>query len=170
MSLFIEKESILNCEVDAIVNAANVNLERGGGVCGQIFKEANDKALEEECRSLAPINPGKSVITKGYNLKAKYIIHTVGPIYFDGNKNERKTLEAAYKSALDIALENNIKSIGFPLLSSGIYGYPLDEAAEVAVFTINDFLEKNDLDVTIAVLNDEVLKILKEKNKEWIEK
>lgn len=170
MSLFIEKESILNCEVDAIVNAANVNLERGDGVCGQIFKEANDKALEEECRSLAPINPGESVITKGYNLKAKYIIHTVGPIYFDGNKNERKTLEAAYKSALDIALENNIKSIAFPLLSSGIYGYPLDEAAEVAVFTINDFLEKNDLDVTIAVLNDEVLKILKEKNKEWIEK
>ena len=152
------------------MNAANSELKRGGGVCGQIFKEANDKGLEEECNKLAPINPGESVITKGYNLKSKYIIHSVGPIYFDGNKGERETLEAAYRSALDLAMENNLKSVVFPLLSSGIYGYPLDEAAEVAVYTIRDFIRDKDLDVTISVLNDNVVKVLKKKNKEWIER
>ena len=170
MSFQIEKKNILDYQVDAIVNAANKDLRRGGGVCGQIFAGAADNRLEEECKKLAPINAGESVITKGYNLKAKNIIHTVGPIYFDGNQGEKKTLEKAYKSALNLAVENNFKSLVFPLLSSGIYGYPLDEAAEVAVFTIRDFVKENDIDVTISVLNDNILKILKEKNKEWIEK
>ncbi|MGF0095686.1 macro domain-containing protein [Peptoniphilus sp. SGI.035] len=170
MSFQIEKKNILDYEVDAIVNAANKELKRGGGVCGQIFANAKDEELEKECNKLAPINPGESVITKGYNLKAKYIIHTVGPIYFDGNQNERKILEAAYKSALELAVEKNLESVAFPLLSSGIYGYPLDEAAEVAVFTIRDFLKNHDLDVSISVLNDNVLKVLKKKNKEWLEK
>lgn len=170
MSFQIEKKNILDYEVDAIVNAANAELKRGGGVCGQIFKAASDKELEEECNKLAPINPGESVITKGYNLKSKYIIHSVGPIYFDGNQRERETLEAAYKSALSLAVENNLKSLVFPLLSSGIYGYPLDEAAEVAVYTIRDFIKDKDLDVTISALNDNVVKVLKKKNKEWIEK
>ena len=170
MSFQIEKKNILDYEVDAIVNAANAELKRGGGVCGQIFKEADDKELEEECNKLAPIKPGESVITKGYNLKSKYIIHSVGPIYFDGNKGERETLESAYKSALSLAVENNLKSVAFPLLSSGIYGYPLDEAAEVAVYTIRDFIKDKDLDVTISALNDNVVKVLKEKNKKWIER
>ena len=94
----------------------------------------------------------------------------MGPIYFDGNKGERETLEAAYRSALSLAVENNLKSVVFPLLSSGIYGYPLDEAAEVAVYTIRDFIKDKDLDVTISVLNDNVVKVLKKKNKEWIER
>ncbi|MDD7352602.1 MAG: macro domain-containing protein [Peptoniphilaceae bacterium] len=170
MSFQIEKKNILDYEVDAIVNAANKELKKGCGVCGQIFANAKDEELEKECNKLAPINPGESVITKGYNLKAKYIIHTVGPIYFDGNQNERKILEAAYKSALELAVEKNLESMVFPLLSSGIYGYPLDEAAEVAVFTIRGFLKNHDLDVSISVLNDNVLKVLKKKNKEWLEK
>lgn len=170
MSFQIEKKNILDYEVDAIVNAANKDLRRGGGVCGQIFAKANDNGLVEECKKLAPIKAGESVVTKGYNLKAKNIIHAVGPIYFDGNKKEKETLEEAYKSALKLALDNNFRSLVFPLLSSGIYGYPIEEAAEVAVFTIRDFLKEHDLDVTISVLNDNILKVLKEKNKEWIEK
>ena len=142
----------------------------GGGVCGQIFAGADDKELEEECKKLAPIEPGQAVVTKGYKLKAKNIIHAVGPIYFDGKQGEREILRDAYKSALDLAVENNFKTLVFPLLSSGIYGYPLEEAAEVAIDTIRDYLEDHDLDVTISVLNDRVLKVLKEKNKEWIEK
>lgn len=170
MSFQIEKKNILDYDVDAIVNAANKELRPGGGVCGQIFAGADDKELEEECKKLAPIEPGQAVVTKGYKLKAKNIIHAVGPIYFDGKQGEREILRDAYKSALDLAVKNNFKTLVFPLLSSGIYGYPLEEAAEVAVDTIRDYLEEHDLDVTISVLNDRVLKVLKEKNKEWIEK
>lgn len=170
MTFQIEKKNILDYDVDAIVNAANKELRPGGGVCGQIFSGADDKELEEECKRLAPIEPGQAVVTKGYKLRAKNIIHAVGPIYFDGNQGEKEILEKAYKSALDLAVENNFKSLVFPLLSSGIYGYPLEEAAEVAVDTIRDFLEDHDLDVTISVLNDKFLNVLKEKNKKWMEK
>lgn len=170
MSFQIEKKNILDYDVDAIVNAANKDLRPGGGVCGQIFAGANDSELEEECKKLAPIRPGQAVVTKGYKLKAKNIIHAVGPIYFDGKQGERETLRDAYESALELAVKNNFKTIVFPLLSSGIYGYPLEEAAEVAVFTIRDFVENHDLDVTISVLNDNVLRLLKAKNKEWMEK
>jgi len=105
-----------------------------------------------------------------FQIEKKNIIHAVGPIYFDGKQGEREILRDAYKSALDLAVKNNFKTLVFPLLSSGIYGYPLEEAAEVAIDTIRDYLEDHDLDVTISVLNDRVLKVLKEKNKEWIEK
>jgi len=162
--LHIKKKNILDFEVDAIVNAANKDLKRGGGVCGAIFEAANDENLQKECDGLAPINPGESVITKGYNTKAKYIIHTVGPVYFDGKRNEREILKRAYESALKVAEENNLKTIVFPLISSGIYGYPLEEAAEVAVNTIKNYVEDKDLEVTIAALDDKVVSILKSKN------
>lgn len=164
--LHIKKKNILDFDVDAIVNAANKDLKRGGGVCGAIFEAANDENLQRECDALAPINPGESVITKGYNTKADYIIHSVGPVYFDGKRNERETLANAYKSALQVAEENNLKTIVFPLISSGIYGYPLEEAAEVAVSTIKDYIEGKDLDVTITVLDDKIVKTLEKYNKE----
>lgn len=160
MTLKVEKKSIIDIEAEAIVNPANKELKRGGGVCGIIFEAANSSDLQKECDKLAPINPGESVITDGYNLKANYIIHSVGPVYFDGNKGEEKILRDAYLSALKLAKEKGIKSIVFPLISSGIYGYPKEEAAEVAVKTIKDFLKNNDMEVTISILDKGIYDVL----------
>lgn len=165
MTLKIEKKSIIDFDVDAVVNAANEELNRGGGVCGIIFEAADSPKLQEECDALAPIKPGESVMTKGYGLKAPFIIHTVGPVYFDGNKGEEELLRAAYLSALNLAKEKGLKSIVFPLISSGIYGYPKSEAAEVAVETIEEFLKDNEMDVTIATVDQKIFDVLKEKSK-----
>ena len=127
-------------KTDIIVNAANTKLLPGGGVCGAIFKGANDIRLEEECHKLSPIQVGDAVITNAYHLPSKYIIHAVGPIYHDGNHNEKELLENAYKNSMKLAIEYNCKSISFPLISSGIYGYPKEEALDVAVSTISSFL------------------------------
>ncbi len=163
MTLKVEKKSIIDIEADAIVNAANEELKRGGGISGIIFEAANSDELQKECDKLAPIEPGKSAITSGYDLKAKYIIHTVGPVYFDGNKGEDKILRDAYLSALNLAKENGLKSIVFPLISSGIYGYPKDEAAEIAVNAILDFLKENDMEVIISTLDQKIYDVIMEK-------
>lgn len=160
MSLNIKLENLVKMDVDAIVNAANKELLPGGGVCGAIFQGAKSKNLEMDCKKLGPIKTGQAVITGAYNLPSKYIIHAVGPIYRDGLSGEEEFLRNAYINSLKLAKKHSIKSIAFPLISAGIYGYPLKEACKIAVGTIREFLKKEDIDVTIAVLDPNIYDIL----------
>jgi len=154
MPFTIVRQDITTLKVDAIVNAANTNLQRGGGVCGAIFIAAGPQQLQAACDNLAPIKTGEAVITPGFNLPAKYIIHAAGPVYQPENKERsEQLLRAAYTSALKLAVENNCESIAFPLISSGIYGYPKDEALQVAISSIEDFLIDHDLNVTLVVFD-----------------
>lgn len=151
MGFKIINGDITEIESDAIVNAANSYLRQGGGVCGVIFNKAGAKELQNECDQKGYCKPGEAIITKGYNLKAKYIIHAVGPIYRDGKHGEREILEAVYRNSLLLAKQYKLRSIAFPLISSGIYGYPYNEALEVAKETINTFLIDNDIDVYLVL-------------------
>ena len=134
-------------ETDAIVNAANSSLMGGGGVDGAIHRAAGPTVLEE-CRQIktmeGPCAPGNAVITSGGNLKAKYIIHTVGPIWRDGTTNESQTLRNAYQNSLQLAVDNELTTIAFPSISTGAYGYPLAEASEVAISAVQQFLTNLD--------------------------
>lgn len=159
MPLNIVRDDITNMKVDAIVNAANEQLLAGGGVCGAIFTKAGENCLQEECNNLSPCKVGNSVITKGYNLPAKYIIHAVGPIWNGGKNNEKQLLESAYSTALELAKKNNLESIAFPLISSGIYGYPKNEAINIAISTIEDFLKENEMEVYIVVFDKKAYEI-----------
>ena len=159
MPLKIIHNDITNMETDAIVNAANCQLLSGGGVCGAIFQKAGYKELTHECQSLSPIAVGHAVITKGYHLKAKYVIHAVGPIYQDGHHHEKQDLINAYHNALKLAVQYHLKSISFPLISSGIYGYPKEEALEVATQTISHFLLNHDMDVYLVVFDRKAIQI-----------
>ena len=143
MGLKLIDEDITKLDVDAIVNAANKELLMGGGVCGAIFRAAGPEKLQEACDKLSPIETSESVITEGFDLKAKYIIHTAGPIYKNGREGEDILLRNSYLSALELGKKHSCKSIAFPLISSGIYGYPKKQAIEIAIKAINDFLDKN---------------------------
>lgn len=153
MTFQIVHNDITKMNSDVIVNASNEELSRGSGVCGAIFAGANDPGLKKECDSLAPCNVGEAVITKGYNLKAKHIIHTVGPIWHGGNDNEEMYLRNSYKNSLKLAKKNDCKSISFPLISSGVYGYPKEEALDVAVSTIKEFIMNNEMEVNLVVFD-----------------
>jgi O-acetyl-ADP-ribose deacetylase (regulator of RNase III) len=126
-------------EVDAIVNAANTTLTGGGGVDGAIHKAGGPKILEE-AKKLAPCPAGEARLTSGGNLKAKYVIHTVGPVYKDGRHNEAKLLEKAYRSSLELASKQKIRSLAFPSISTGAYRYPVEEAARIALATTGAYL------------------------------
>ena len=126
-------------ETDAVVNAANSALAGGSGVDGAIHAAGGPKIMEE-CRKIGGCPTGGAVITTGGNLKAKFVIHTVGPIYRDGKHREPELLAGAYKNSLELAAKNGIKSISFPSISTGAYGYPLNEAARIAVATVASFL------------------------------
>jgi len=152
MSFNIINKDITDLPVDAIVNAANTSLKMGGGVCGAIFRKAGVGKLQEACNKLAPIKTGQAIITKAYNLKAKYIIHTAGSIY-DPNQSE-KLLRNSYINSLNIAIEYNIKSIAFPLISAGIYGYPYKEAIRISKECIIKFLDNNDIEIYLTVLDE----------------
>jgi O-acetyl-ADP-ribose deacetylase (regulator of RNase III) len=158
MPFEIVSKNIVEMDVDAIVNAANTSLRMGGGVCGAIYSSAGITDLQNECEKIGGTESGKAVITKGYKLKAKYIIHTAGPRYIDGNHNEREILVNSYNNSLALAKENGLKSIAFPLLSSGIYHYPKAKALEVAVDTILRFSKKQenaDMYIYLALLQME---------------
>jgi len=127
---------------DAIVNAANERLAGGTGVDGAIHR-AGGPAIMAECRKIGGCPTGQAVITTGGNLKAKFVIHTVGPVYHGGRRNEAKLLQSAYRESLKLALKNNLQSISFPAISTGIYGYPIAEAAQLALKTCIDFAREN---------------------------
>jgi O-acetyl-ADP-ribose deacetylase (regulator of RNase III) len=159
MPFTIVRQDITKFEVDAIVNAANTDLQKGGGVCGAIYQAAGARELEAACNVLAPIRTGEAVITPGFSLPAKYIIHATGPVYRDGTHGEEALLRAAYLSSLKLAVDNDCKSIAFPLISSGIYGYPKEDALRVATETIREFLSGHDMDVYLAVFDKDAFRI-----------
>lgn len=155
-SITIQKIDITALQVDAIVNAANEGLWAGGGVCGAIFRAAGMRELQDACGKIGGCKTGSAVITPGFALPASFVIHAVGPIWNGGSFGERDQLYGAYASSLALAVENGCKSIAFPLISSGIYGYPVPEAWEVAISACKDFLASNDISIVFAVLTDDM--------------
>ena len=156
----IIKGDITQFRVDAIVNAANKTLLGGGGVDGAIHRAAG-RELFEECKTLNGCETGQSKITKGYNLPSKFIIHTVGPVWRGGKNNEEELLKSCYLTSLNLAIKNNIKTIAYPAISCGIYGFPIEKAAKIAFETVKDFISQNDriekiifIDINDKVINE----------------
>lgn len=168
MPIEIIRNDITKMEVDAIVNAANRTLLGGGGVDGAIHKAAG-KNLLKECMTLGGCKTGQAKLTKGYNLPAKYVIHTVGPVWHGGNNNEKELLTSCYKNCLAIAKENGFKTVAFPLISAGVYRYPKAQALKVAVDTIRDFLLENDMTVYVVLFDKELNETGTTLSKNWSE-
>ena len=154
MPFTIIRQDITRMQVDAIVNAANTQLAMGGGVCGAIFRAAGPTRLQAACDKVSPIQTGEAAITPGFDLPAKYVIHAAGPVYQQWNPAESaRLLRSAYRSSLELAEKNHCTSIAFPLISSGIYGYPKDQALEVAISAIREFLADHDMDVYLVIFD-----------------
>ena len=154
-NISVVRSDITLLETDAIVNAANNHLSAGGGVCGAIFSAAGYSELKAACDEIGFCNTGSAVVTPAFSLNAKYIVHAVGPIWRGGDQDEDKLLYSAYYSSLTAAAEKGCRSIAFPLVSAGIYGYPSEEAWRIALTACRDFTKNTDMDVRFAVLSDE---------------
>lgn len=167
----IVKGDIVKSKTDAIVNAANTSLLGGGGVDGAIHRAAG-KELLAECEKLGGCKTGEAKITKGYKLNAKYVIHTPGPIWRGGGKGEDELLASCYKNCLKLAVENNIKTIAFPSISTGVYRFPVEQAAEIAVNEILGFLyEHDEIDsVTMVCYDENTYKVYKKAYENALEK
>ena len=153
MPLTLLQGDITKLKVDAIVNAANSRLAPGGGVCGAIFYAAGYEPLDRACRAIGGCETGGAVITPGFALPARYVIHAVGPIWRGGTQNEAQLLASCYTNALSIARENSCESIAFPLISSGIYGYPKEEAFRIAISAIENFLANQEMEVYLVLFD-----------------
>lgn len=151
MSFKIIQADITKLSVDAIVNAANSGLRPGSGVCGAIFAAADFDKLEAACRAIGHCDTGSAVLTDGFGLPAKYVIHAVGPIWRGGSQNEAALLKNCYTNALQLAAKHGCQSIAFPLISSGIYGYPKKKAKHIAEEAIQEFLQTHDMEVYLAL-------------------
>ena len=165
--VILKKISIVDIDCDCVVNAANTGLRAGGGVCGAIFEAAGYEELTKACSKLAPVKTGSAAITPAFNMKQKFIIHAVGPIWSGGGNGEPLQLKSAYRSALDLAVQNKCASIAFPLISAGIYGYPKAEAWKAALEEVYDFLKDTwgsgiDIDIYFVALDDDILWMGKE--------
>lgn len=147
--------------VDAIVNAANKSLLGGGGVDGAIHKKAGPQLLDE-CKQFGGCNTGEAVITNAYNLPSNYVIHTPGPVWKGGNQEEQKLLEACYRNSLQRAYEKSLISVAFPAISTGVYGYPLKEAAKVAYSTVKNWEKQYPHKIIFVTFNQEDFKVYKE--------
>jgi len=163
MPLEIIREDIIHMHVDAIVNPSNTHLIKGHmeSVSGQIFKAAGEIQLDEACMALSPINRGDAVITPGFRLPAKYIIHTAGPKWFNGDSDEINLLAQCYKSALNLALQYKCETIAFPLLSSGSYLFPKEEALKTAISVLQDFVLKHDIMIYLVVFDQDSFAVSK---------
>jgi O-acetyl-ADP-ribose deacetylase (regulator of RNase III) len=153
--MLAERGDITTYKVDAIVNAANPFLERGGGECGAIFRAAGADALEQECqrimqeRNHEPLEHGECAVTSGCNLAAKFVIHAVGPIWQGGDADEERTLKECYGNIMRVCQEKGIKDVAIPAISTGIYGFPLQRATEIAVKTVGEFLRDHPGELTV---------------------
>ena len=154
-SIDIKKRGITSVETDAVVNAANEGLREGSGVCGVIFRAAGSRELQEACDKIGHCDTGDAVITPGFNLKAKYVIHAVGPIWSGGHHGEQKLLKSAYRRSLELARENGCTSIVFPLISAGVFGYPAEKAWEDALTTCREYIDSNP-DVQMQIIFTEI--------------
>lgn len=162
MAIRCIKDDLTKLSVDAIVNAANSSLLGGGGVDGAIHRVAGPELLEE-CRTLNGCKPGNAKISEGYKLPAEKVIHTVGPVWQGGHNNESQTLENCYKNSLRLAHENGLKSIAFPAVSCGVYGYPIHKAAQIAVQCCKDFVKQHpEFDITFCLFSDDDLEVYQE--------
>ena len=170
-SIEIRKIGITKLDTDAVVNAANTGLWEGGGVCGCIFRDAGSEEMTVACQKIGHCDEGAAVITHGFRLPAKYVIHAVGPRWCGGENNEPQLLYSAYMQSLLLAKENGLHSIGFPLISAGIFGYPLEGAWEKAIEACKDFIQSNpdyDIKIIFAVLDDRILAIGEETLKSFM--
>lgn len=160
MPLKAIRADITTLAVDAIVNAANEGLRQGGGVCGAIFRAAGAADLAAACAPLAPCPAGEARTTPGFRLPARWVIHTVGPVWHGGGQGEAALLAAAYRNSLAELRRVGGRSIAFPAISTGIFGYPAEEATRIAVRTVREDLAlKGDLDVTFACFDDAMLRL-----------
>ena len=163
MAFEIVNEDITEMEVDAVVNAANNELAGGGGVDGAIHAAAGPE-LDEACAQIGGCNTGDAVITWGYDMDAIYIIHTVGPIYNGGNNNEEELLRSCYKKSVELAVTHGCRSVAFPLISAGVYGYPKEEALDIAVEELEKAAQENpERDFYLTIFDQPIYELAKEK-------
>lgn len=162
MPLYFVRNDLVCMETDAIVNAANTSLAPGGGVCGAIFQAAGYARLDAACRALGHCAVGDAVVTPGFALKARYVIHTVGPIWQGGGQHEAQLLQSCYRRSLELAVQQGCASVAFPLISAGIYGYPKADALRIAVQTIAAFLLEQELVVYLVLFDRDAVQLGKQ--------